>query len=147
MYISHCRLTIHFVIDSKVRCPWGCSEFLHRTKHLPLKDFLWYYSNYEMPCYKTPTGKHWTDFISPSYPSPCLILEKFLCSPSMAFMEGEPVIMCCREHSVRSTNASLHVPESPTGAIYTPNANSFAPVAIRSRTNRNFKVSSICSPS
>ena len=51
-----------------------------------------------------------------------------------------PMILCCREHSASCKNSFLHVPESPTGTIYSPNCNSFAPVAIRSRTNRNFKV-------
>ena len=129
------------VTIKQVRCPWGCSEFLHRTNRLKLKDFLWYYLNYEMRCYQTPTGKHWTDSISPSYPSPCKILEKFVCQPSIAMTEDGPVILSCRGHSEHSTDMYLHVPESPTGAIYTPNCNSFAPVAIRSRTNRNFKVS------
>ena len=85
-------------------------------------------------------GKHWTDFISPSYPKSCLILEKFECSPSLAMTADGPVILCCREHSKNSTKAYIHVPESPTGTIYTPNSNGFAPVTIRSRTNRCFKV-------
>ncbi|CAJ1944663.1 unnamed protein product [Cylindrotheca closterium] len=58
----------HFAYP-EIRCPFGCSEFLHKTNHVPLKDFLWCYSNYEMQCYEAPKGKNWTDFISPSYPS------------------------------------------------------------------------------
>ena len=125
----------------QVRCPWGCSEFLTRTNKVPLKEFLWYYTNYEMDCCKPAAGTHWTDTISPTYPSKCLILEKFECTHSIAITEDGPMILCCRDHSERSTKAYIHVPESPTGSIYTPNSNSVAPVTLRSRTNRSFKVS------
>lgn len=124
----------------EVQCPFGCSEFLARTNKLPLKDFLWYVTNYQMKCHNPPTGKHWTDHISPSYPSTALILERFSCRPSIAITDDGPMILSCREHSTRSTEAYLHVPESPTGNMYSPNSNSYAPVVIRSKVNKNFKV-------
>jgi hypothetical protein len=96
-----------------------------------------------MKTYKSPKGKSWVDFISPSYPSSCLILEYFQCSPSVALTDDGMMILCCREHSKYSKDSYLYVPESPeqTGTIYTPNANAFAPVVIRPRTVRHFKVS------
>lgn len=125
----------------QVRCPWGCSEFLHRANKLHMKDFLWYSSNYQMKCLQAPQGKHWTDFISPSFPSSCLILERFSCSPVVVMSDDGPMILSCRNHCEQSTKAYIHVPESPTGTIYTPNSNGFAPVTVRSRTYKFFKVS------
>lgn len=58
----------------------------------------------------------------------------------MIIGDDGPEILMCREHSNKSNNFYFHVPESATGSIYTPNANAFAPVVIRPRTNRNFKV-------
>jgi hypothetical protein len=94
-----------------------------------------------MACHEAPEGRHWTDNMAPTYPSPCLILEKFVCSPSVAMTDDGPMILCCRHHSAASKHAYLHVPESPTGTIHSPNENTVAPVAVRSRTNRSFKVS------
>lgn len=106
----------------------------------PLEDFLWHFSNFQMPTYCSSVGRDWIDSISPSYPSSCCILEKFRCVPSVAITDEGAVILGCREHSKRSKEALLHVPESPSGNIYSPLANRFTPITIRSRTNRNFKV-------
>ena len=93
-----------------------------------------------MPLYHAPIGRSWIDSISPSYPSKSLILEKFLCLPTLAMVDEEPVILSCREHTKRSKTAILHVPESPTGTVYSPYADGFAAVTVRPRTNRPFKV-------
>jgi hypothetical protein len=124
----------------EIRCPWGDSEFLHRVNYLPYGDFLWYASNYSLPTYQKQAGRLWVDGINPSYPSACKILEKFPCVPSMMMTEEGPMILCCRHHSTSTLDAYLHVPESPTGSIYTPNSNQYAPAVIRSRTLRNTKL-------
>jgi hypothetical protein len=124
----------------EIRCPWGDSEFLHRVNYLPFGDFLWYASNYSMPTYQKKAGRSWVDGINPSYPSACKILEKFPCVPSMIMTEKGPMILCCRHHSTTTLDAYLHVPESTTGSIYTPNSNQYAPAVIRSRTLRNTKL-------
>ena len=125
-----------------MRCPFGCSEFLHKANKEPFELFLWRQSNFQMKNYCRPVGgKLWVDCISPSFPKSCLILGKFPCRPSIVLEEDGPMILLCREHSRNTKESFIHVPESPTGNIHTPNANAFAPVVIRPRTNRNFKVS------
>ena len=133
------------IASFQVRCPFGCSEFLHKVNTAPLEDFLWAFSNYQMKSYGTAVQKTWTDCISPSFPSTCLILEKFECSPSLALTDDGMMILCCREHSKHTKESYLHVPESPekTGSIFSPNGNAFAPVVIRSRNIRNFKVGTV----
>ena len=129
-------------LSLQVRCPFlGCSEFLHRVNTAPFEDFLLHFSNHQMESYCQPVGKTWTDCISPSYPKTVEILYKFPCEPCIVLNDDGPMILLCRNHSTKSKDSYLHVPESATGNIYTPNANAFAPVVIRPRTNRNYKVS------
>lgn len=136
-----------FPSHRQVRCPFGCSEFLHRANKVPLKDFLWSYSNYQMPCQNKAHTYDWTDFICPSYPSSCSILENkaFQCSPSIVVTDEGPMILTCRDHNQKTKQWYLYVPESPTGTIHTPNGNSCASVTIRPRIFRVFKVRSSCS--
>lgn len=130
------------VVTFQVRCPFGCSEFLHKTNAVPFEDFLFHFSNYQMTSYcKNFDKRTWTDCILPSYPSSAKILHKFSCTPCIVISDEGPMILTCREHSRSSKESYIHVPESATGTIYTPNANAFAPVVSRPRTNRNFKVS------
>ena len=93
-----------------------------------------------MPSYYSPIGRSWVDSISPSYPSSCLILEHFGCDPCIAITDEGAMILSCREHTVRNKDAILHVPESPTGCVYSPRSNGFAPVVATSRSIRSFKV-------
>lgn len=139
-WINLARLLDEHLAYPEVRCPWGCSEFLNQVKFVPLEDFLWYYSGYTFKIRNTICGKLWTDGINPSYPSACLILEKFPCRPSMVLNDDGPMLLCCRRHSTNTKEAYLHVPESPTGTIHSPYSNQYTPAIIKSRTLRNSKM-------
>lgn len=110
-----------------VRCPWGCSEFLHRCNKLPYEAFLRFKSNW---CFDTyPTSDKWTNGVSPTFPDTAKILEcpRFLCEPSIFMDDFEgPVILCCHHHSASSTEHYIHPAISPTGFLFTNCSNEYA---------------------
>jgi hypothetical protein len=129
-----------------IRCPWGCSEFLHLCKMVPLEDFLVHYSNRCLNGYsKVGRGKCWVSGIRATFPDTSCILEckDFMCKPSIVFDgQGVPQILCCKDHGVSCKDRYLHVPDSPTGTLYTPHSNQLAPAVMNSRTLRKVKFNS-----
>ena len=127
-----------------VRCPWGCSEFLHRTNLLSLESFLWSRSNCCFSVYSVAKkNSGWTKGIREDFPSSVTILEnpEFQCQPSIIFChEKGPVILACREHSSKTTSRFIHVPRNPTGSLYMDGGNRYAPVSINSRCLRKGKI-------
>ena len=127
-----------------VRCPFGCSEFLHLCNRVPLEDFLCNVSNGCFECTSDANTKpNWARGIRPDFPKECTILENqnFVCLPSLILDENEGVrILTCRHHSTKEKKLYIHPPDSPTGSLYTHNSNQYAQAVLRSRTLRKAKL-------
>jgi predicted GIY-YIG superfamily endonuclease len=138
--------TLHLVLDSyvsypTVRCPWGCSEFIHLCNRLPFEDYLSFKSNW---CFKTTTkdGIYWVTGTKPSFPDNALVLENpdFLVAPTLVIDPKDGLcILCCQNHTKKSTAKYLHVPDNPLGSIYSPESDRYAQVQLQSRTLRKTK--------
>ena len=132
-----------------VRCPFGCSEFLHQCNKLPLEDFLVYLSN---GCFKGYTHAHnmkkdsWTNGIKPNFPSSVILLEDdihLICRPTIVIDDHLGCcILACANHNKLSTEKYIHPPESPTGTLYTEMSNQYSQAVIQSRTLRKTKLNS-----
>lgn len=129
-----------FMACPTVRCPWGCSEFLHACNYVNWEDFLFHASNFQLDIYGSKPGRLWTDSMNPSFPTVGCILEHFHVYPSIVnHHEHGPVILTCRNHNKSSTERYLHVPENPYGTLFTPHSNQYAPVVIKTRCIRRMK--------
>jgi hypothetical protein len=137
-----------FLSCPSVRCPFGCSEFLHLCNKLPLEDFLISRSNGCFKGYNSATKKKsnnsWTNGIKPNFPSSVVILENDLdlvCQPTIVLDDHHgPCILACSHHRKSSTQKYIHPPESPTGTLYTDASNQYAQAVIQSRTLRKTKL-------
>lgn len=126
-----------------VRCPFGCSEFLHKTNKVAFEDFLTIQSNGCLNSYCDTKQPCWTSGIKPNFPSKIAILDdsNFWCNPCIIVDDHAGIkILTCRYHNQNSRLSYFHVPESPTGTLCTPNSNNFAPAKIRTRTIRPAKL-------
>ncbi len=124
-----------------VRCPWGCSEFLHQCNFLPIEDFLAFKSNW---CFEIGVKKKsWPLGTKPSYPDSCVVLDNpdFRVTPCVYLDEnGNGLsLLCCRNHSVSATARYLHVPVNPLGSLYAPHCDQYAQTTLQSRTLRRTK--------
>jgi predicted GIY-YIG superfamily endonuclease len=128
----------------EVRCPWGCGEFLHQTKKVPLEDFLDAKSNGAFRSYAKNNKTHsWVWTIRPDFPASVSVLsnDDFQCQPSLAFDTFlGPCILCCRDHNKNCKVAYIHVPSSPTGCLFSDQSNQIAQAVIKSRTLRPTKL-------
>ena len=132
-----------------VRCPFGCSEFLHKCNKLPMEDFLVSRSN---GCFKgyniawSKKTKSWTRGIKPNFPSSATILENdihLVCRPTIIIDdELGCCILACSHHNKSSFEKYIHPPESPTGTLYTNMSNQYAQAVIQSHMLRKTKLNS-----
>jgi hypothetical protein len=116
-----------------VRCPWGCGTYLHQTNMLPFEDFLLAQSNYPFrsasKCKQA--TRNWTDSCRPDFQKSKVLLEEnedFICRPLIIVNEDGVFILACENHSTKTTLRYLHIPENPTGSLYTSASNQYAPV-------------------
>lgn len=127
----------------EIRCPWGCGEFLHETRKVPLEDFLDAKSNGAFHSYSNVNKNHsWVWTVRPDFPSKNCYLsnDDFCCQPSLAFDDTlGPCILSCRNHDKSSKQAYIHVPTSPATSLFTEQSNQLAPAVIKSRTLRPTK--------
>lgn len=129
----------------EVRCPWGCSEFLHKCNKLSFEEFLHHCSNWTFDSYRSAnncSGTKWTDCMPPDFPSTVQILEntQFLCQPTIIVGEEGVHILACRNHTCRTHTKYLYPPSTLTGTLYTANSNQLSPAVCRSRTLRHTKL-------
>ena len=127
-----------------VRCPFGCSEFLHLCNKLSFEDFLTVKSN---SCFESHSKafreRSWMSGARPDYPSSITLLENddFVCRPTIVIDDEKGIcILGCRHHEQNHKLSYLHPPDSPTGSLYTANSNQCAQVVLRSRTLRQAKL-------
>ena len=126
----------------RVRCPWGCSEFLGRTNSIPLDVFFSGYLD-EIATYT----KSKTSFICKRgfrqdlFKGQIDILSNPLwkCMPTIVDDGSGPKFQCCRFHTLRDRMKYLHPPRNPTGHLSFPDDNNFSQVVAVPRTVRAFQ--------
>jgi hypothetical protein len=138
--------TFHLVLDSyvsypTVRCPWGCSEYIHLTNLVPLEEYLAFKSNW---CFGSisSNASMWTLGTKPSFPETATVLENpdFPVQPTLITDSQEGLcILCCQNHSKSSIGKYLHVAENPLGSMYSAKSDQYAQVVLQSRTLRKTK--------
>lgn len=94
-----------------VRCPYGCSEYLHKACAIPFDVVVQHYIRRNVKKY---TSTKWKEihfgFRNDLFDEPCYILEGgpnreddgiqnwFMCSPSIEMKENQPYFLVCRFH-------------------------------------------------
>lgn len=129
-----------YVAYPTVRCPWGCSEFLHRCNFLPLAEYLSFKSNwnFEIPA----NSRQWMLGTNPGFPSSCLVLEnpEFEVNPCLHLDDSKGLcILCCRNHNSSCTERYIHVPVNPLGSLHAPHSDQYSQTTLQSRTLRRTK--------
>ena len=132
-----------------VRCPWGCSEYFHKCGKV----------SYDLVVRKilgsavTPIsgdesyirlGDSKMDGLAPDYADagcePChLKNEAWKVMPSVAFVDGMPRVLSCRNHRTGSNGKCFYPPRNPHGTLPSPVADQVAPAVIRPRNMKQFK--------
>jgi hypothetical protein len=106
-----------------VRCPWGCTEYLHKVESLALDVvFARYLGGYLVTdCARDEEvvmRSARDDFDSTNDVSCILINPKWRIVPSVAFLDsGEPRVLLCRNHKGGSKLDYVHMPRYPRGVL------------------------------
>ena len=132
-----------------VRCPFGCSEYLHTCTPLPLEGVVRkFFGSYAIPfsgdtqkvlAHDAAVDGMVPDFLDASA-SPLLLGNRdWRVHPSVAFVDGTPRVLCCREHAGGGSGKYLHPPRNPKGTLASVEADQLTPLVTRSRQVRQFK--------
>lgn len=74
---------------------------------------------------------------------PCLLgNDKWRVRPSIAFVDGVPRVLSCRNHGGGSNGKCLYPPRNPHGTIPSSMGDQISPAAVRPRNIRQFKAHS-----
>ena len=132
-----------------VRCPWGCSEYFHRCGSLSLDLIA---RKIFGPSVTSMFGgeKYVRDGsvkmeglaidYSDSEHSPYLLGNKdWKVVPSVAFINGMPQVLTCRNHLSGSRGKCFYPPRNPNGIMPSQMADQIAPAVVRPRTLKQFK--------
>jgi len=132
-----------------VRCPWGCSEYFHKCG---LLSFDLVVRKIFGPSVKPVFGseKYVRDGESmmegtiPDYADvrgiPRLLgNEAWKVSPSVAFIDGIPRVLSCRNHGDGSGGKCFYPPRNPHGVLPSCMADQIAPAVVRPRNVKQFK--------
>ena len=140
----------------RVRCPFGCSEFLPTAKTMKFDVFVQHYIRRKIKCYSCP-GKAWKfngyGFRDDLFDCDCPMLEggpttnmidgiyvePMFCHPSILLNDGVPYILVCTNHSNMKEQQYIHMPRHPTGVVATSGDNNYAQVVAKPRTIRRFR--------
>ena len=123
-----------------VKCPWGCSEFINETKHVPLDAIFCSFLKDRLPgkVMSSKRERMFADCIRGDFFTSAhhiLYNKKWLCSPSIAYVkEKGPVVLTCRFHDRTCKGKYIHVPYSPTGTLMTEASDQLAPAVLVPKT-------------
>ena len=126
----------------RVRCPWGCSEFVGRTNSMPLDVFFSGYLNGIQTYTKSKNSFICTrGFRQDLFEGEVNILSNSLwkCMPTIVDDGSGPKFQCCRFHTLKDRMKYLHPPRNPTGHLSFPDDNNFSQVVAVPRTVRAFQ--------
>jgi hypothetical protein len=86
-----------------VRCPWGCSEFLHKTNDVAFDYFIQKVLGESIDTYSSPIENKYTNGFRLDLTKKNVYILKnpsWVCSPCLAFtVKRGPRLLCCRYHS------------------------------------------------
>ena len=126
-----------------VKCPAGCSEWKHKAlNHLPLDIVFEHFLGLSVDLYSSPTLRQCSNFFRDDYLTPDLIManEEWVVKASIIFdATGQPVVLCCRDHSAKNKLSMIHPLRHPTGTVASSTSNQFCPAIVVPRTIRMAK--------
>jgi len=126
-----------------VKCPAGCSEWKHKAlNHLPLDVVFEHFLGVSVDLYSNPKLRQCSNFFRDDYLTPDLIManENWVVKASVMFdLRGEPVVLCCRDHSSKNKLSMIHPLRHPTGTVASSTSNQFCPAIVVPRTIRTAK--------
>ena len=125
-----------------VRCPWGCSEYLANTNHIPMDVFFEFVADKEILTHTPEKNKQCSVGFRKGVGNEKIELfgnKDWLCLPTIAVIHDEPKILCCRYHSEKTKQRYIHPPSSPISNLSFEGDNSLAPVCAVPRTIKSFK--------
>jgi predicted GIY-YIG superfamily endonuclease len=136
-------LTEHLV--PTVRCPWGCTEFYHKSVQFDLMTVMLRYLGPELKVIGTlkdvnikSSREDYFDSIDYLMMNP-----RWKISPSVAFsVEGYPHVLVCRDHKKGSRLNYVHPPRSPNGILPTRRSDQNAHAVVVPRTISPMKAKS-----
>lgn len=124
-----------------VKCPWGCSDFLNCTKHVPLDAIFGHFVGADVRGGIWMCGKTQRQFLEgvrgdfPKSGHPILHNRQWMCRPSISYSKGKgPVVLTCFAHDTRSRGRYVHMPTNPTGTIMTPKSDQYCQAIMVPRT-------------
>jgi len=132
-----------------VRCPWGCSEYFHKCNTLSIdlvvrKIFgsavtpVFGGEKYARDGISKMEGLN-RDYVDVCH-APCLLGNKaWRVLPSIAFIDGIPRVLSCRNHGNGSKGKCFYPPRNPNGVLSSKVEDQVAPAVVRPRTVRQFK--------
>jgi hypothetical protein len=129
-----------------VWCPWGESEYLHKCGSVPLDLVV---CRLFGDCIRTVVGNArmalqkvtgiLDDFLDGNYA--CILYNPaWQVRPSIAFINGVPVVLTCRKHNRGCKGRYFHLPHNPKGVLSSWESDQLTPAVIRPRTLKQLKV-------
>jgi hypothetical protein len=130
-----------------ILCPWGCSEFPHKTESLPLDVVFFRYLGPGVPMVTKGTtvatklkGSR-DDFVDLSREIYMLMNPAWRVAPSIAFDEDRgPCVLVCRNHNHGTVLDYIHVPSHPATILPAKFADQLSPAVMQSRVIHPMKV-------
>ncbi len=131
--IDECDEPLH----AKVKCPWGCSKFLHKTGYVPF-DIMYakVLDRSEVPVMSKMSKKcnlcgMVNDFLIHDFGELILLNPAWQVTPCMSYILGVgPCILTCRDHRKGCKQKMFHPPRNPFGPLPAPFGDQLAPAVI-----------------
>ena len=133
------------LILADVKGPAGCSEWKHKANELPL-DVVWEHPiEEELALHSAGKKRSITSWFRDDYSVCELILlnPKWKCMPSLCHSRTSvmPVVLSCRDHSIRTKGHMFHPCRHPLPVIASEKSNQFASIVPVPRTLRKSQLS------
>ena len=132
-----------------VLCPFGCTEYMHKTNHLSLMLVFQRYLpkvRLSLPCNKLKVSVQKLHGCRDDYirndgkPDIWLLNPNWKVLPSIAFDENKaPQILCCRHHNSATSGYMVHQPRHPGHILPAAMPDQLAHVCIKPRTVNQFR--------
>ncbi len=140
--IDECDECLH----ATVKCPWGCSEFLHKMGYVPF-DLMYakVLDRSEVPIMSKMSKKcnlcgMVNDFLIHDFGELILLNPAWQVTPCMSYISGVgPCILTCRDHRKGCKQKMFHPPRNPFGPLPAPFGDQLAPAVIVPRTIKPMK--------
>ena len=140
-----CNKHLHAV----VRCPFGCGEYFHKCGCVSLdsvvrKMFGRHAVSPVGDVQKLMASDAAVDGMVPDFFSTAMVPKlmgnkEWGVRPSVAFIDGSPRVLCCRQHDGGAAGKHLHLPRNPNGVLCSDTSDQLAPLVTRSHHIRKLK--------